>query len=429
MRRRTLAAALACLTLASGCAGGAVEEAARSADLVARDPAAVTGQVTYWDTSNATNEAPVFKALIEQFHRRYPKVRVKYVNVPFDQAQNKFKNAAGSFSAADVIRAEVAWTPEFAALGYLQPLDETPLVKDAKDFLPAAAESTRYNGKTYGIPQVTDTIGLLYNKELLARAGVSRPPTTMAELKEAALRVSQRTGAQGLYLNPGGYFLLPHLYGEGADVLDVKTRQITVNSPAAVRAVAQVQDLIAAGAAPKPDFADGYSNMMAGFRDGRIAMILNGPWSVADIFTGKAFTDRSNLGVAPVPAGSTGRAGAPIGGHNYGVYAGSENLAASYLFVQFMSSTQSQAKVARELGLLPTRRSAYTQPGVVANATVGPYRSVLETAHGRPWIAEGGLLFGPLDQNYVKILSGAATPQQGLDAVAAEYRKFLKGWK
>src|SRR3954463_3174170 len=41
--------------------------------------------ITWWDTSNATNEAPTYKALAQQFEKANPGIKVKYVNVPFDQ--------------------------------------------------------------------------------------------------------------------------------------------------------------------------------------------------------------------------------------------------------------------------------------------------------------------------------------------------------
>ncbi|CAM5722017.1 hypothetical protein SCALM49S_08004 [Streptomyces californicus] len=51
---------------------------------------------------------------------------------------------------------------------------------------------------------------------------------------------------------------------------------------------------------------------MQAFKNGDVAMMVNGPWAVADTLTGKEFTDKDNLGVAPVPAGSSAQ-GAPQG--------------------------------------------------------------------------------------------------------------------
>jgi arabinogalactan oligomer/maltooligosaccharide transport system substrate-binding protein len=427
MRRivKTAAALAAVALAATACSGGTDGDAVKAA----KDPQRVSGTVTWWDTSDATNEAPVFKELVAKFEKKYPKITVKYVNVPFDAAQDKFKTAAQSGSGApDVFRAEVAWTPGFAKLGYLQPIDGTPAADGADDYLSGPVASTRLDGKTYGVPQVTDTLALLYNKALLAKAGVT-PPKTMDELKTAALTVKAKTGAGGLYLNPGGYFLLPFLYGEGGDLVDAGAKKITVNSPEAAKAVDRVKDLISSGAAMKPDFADGYNNMQASFKDGKVAMVINGPWSVADDLKGPAFAKPENLGIAPVPAGTSGKAGAPTGGHNYVIYAGSAHLDASYLFVQFMNSTENQAYLAEKLGLLPTRKAAYEQSAVKASPVVTSFGAVLGTAVPRPAIPEGGDLFTALDENYVKVLNGSSTTQKGLDDVASAYKRILTGWR
>jgi len=427
MRRivRTAAALAVVALAATACSSG--DDAGTSQ--ASKDPQSVEGTVTWWDTADATNEAPAFKELVAKFEKQYPKIKVNYVNVPFDAAQNKFKTAAQSGSGApDVFRSEVAWTPGFAKLGYLQPLDGTPAVDGADEYLSGPVASTEFGGKTYGIPQVTDTLALLYNKELLARAGVT-PPKTMDELKTAALAVTAKTGAAGVYLNPGGYFLLPFLYGEGGDLVDVEAKKITVNSPEAVKAVDRAKDLIASGAAMKPDLADGYNNMQASFKDGKVAMVINGPWSIADDLSGPAFKQAGNLGIAPVPAGGSGKAGAPTGGHNYVIYAGSKQIDASYLFLKFMNSAENQAFLAAKLSLLPTRKSAYDDATVKQNAVVTSFGTVLETAKPRPAIPEGGDLFKSLDENYAKVLNGSSSTKKGLDDVASAYEQILTDWR
>jgi arabinogalactan oligomer/maltooligosaccharide transport system substrate-binding protein len=156
--------------------------------------------------------------------------------------------------------------------------------------------------------------------------------------------------------------------------------------------------------------------------------MINGPWAVADTYAGPEFTDKANLGVAPVPAGSAGQ-GAPQGGHNLAVYAGSKNLDASYAFTEYMTSAETQAQVAKELNLLPTRTSVYSQPGVASNEIVGFFRPVVDKAVERPWIPETGSLFAPLVTEYTKVLTGQTTPEKGAKAAGDAYRKLLKDWK
>ncbi|MFD3524706.1 extracellular solute-binding protein [Streptomyces sp. NPDC058653] len=424
MRRGITATALvATLALAAtACGGGDEESSGKSGS------GELEGTVTWWDTSTVGSEDKVFKKLAEDFEATHKGVDVKYVNVPFGEAQNKFKNAAQSGSGApDVIRSEVAWTPEFADLGYLAPLDGTPALKDEKDFVPQAAASTRYDDKTYAVPQVIDSLGIFYNKRLFKEAGVE-VPTTIPELKTVSKAVKDKTGKTGMYLRgDDAYWFLSFLYGEGGDLVDAKEKTVTVDSPAGVKAMEVVKDLVDSGAA-KTDATDGWENMQAAFKGGDVAMMINGPWAIADTYAGPQFKDKTNLGVAPVPAGSAGQ-GAPQGGHNLAVYAGSKNLDASYAFIEYMSSAESQARITTELNLLPTRTSVYARPEVAENEIVGFFKPVVDKAIERPWIPETGSLFAPLVTEYTKVLTGQTTPEKGVGATGDSYRDLLKDWK
>ncbi|GAA3396327.1 extracellular solute-binding protein [Streptomyces roseoviridis] len=388
----------------------------------------LSGTVTWWDTSTVGSEDKVFKKLAEDFTKKHPKVKVNYVNVPFGDAQNKFKNAAQSGSGApDVIRAEVAWTPDFANLGYLAPLDGTAALKDQDDFLKQAAASTKYNGKTYAVPQVIDSMGIFYNKKIFKEAGVE-VPKTVDELKSVSAKIKQKTGKTGLYLRgDDAYWFLSFLYGEGGDLVNADTKTVTIDNAAGVKAMKTVQELVDSKAAIT-DATNGWDNMQAAFKDGKVAMMINGPWAVADTYTGKEFADKANLGIAPVPAGSAGQ-GAPQGGHNLAVYAGSKNLDASYAFVEYMSSPEVQAKAAAELSLLPTRTSVYGKSEVAMNPMISFFKPVVEKAVERPWIPETGSLFAPLVTEYTKVLTHQTTPEQGAKTAGESYRKLLKDWK
>ncbi|GII27880.1 extracellular solute-binding protein [Planotetraspora mira] len=427
--RRVISAVVvaAALALAASACGGSDTGTGTPQQSVA--PADVSGEVTWWDTSDATTEAPAFQELIKNFEAKYPKIKVNYVNVPFAEARDKFKTAAQSGAGApDVLRTDVGWVAEFASLGYLAPLDGTPALVNPEEFLPSPAASGKYGGKTYGVPQVTDTLGLLYNKELLKKAGYDAPPATMADLKKVALDVKSKAGADGLALNVDAYFLLPFIYGEGGDFVDVPNKKITISSPQTTAGVKLVEDLITSGATVKPALQDSYTNAETAFKEGKVAMIFNGPWSNADNLGGKVFKDDpDNFGVAPVPAGTV-KAGSPVGGHDYTVYAGSKNLAASYLFVQFMDSTESQAAIAGKLGLLPTRTSAYTAPEATANPKIAQWQKPMESAVERPWIPEAASLFQPLVEGYQKLAGGQTSTEPMLKDVATAYQGILKGW-
>ncbi|QGN45505.1 extracellular solute-binding protein [Micromonospora sp. WMMC415] len=409
------------LALALAACGG---EDKKTEEQPKADPAALKAELTWWDTSDPKNEGPAFQELIAKFNQTYPNVKINYQSVPFGEAQNKFKTAAQAKTGApDILRAEVAWVPEFASLGHLYALDGSELLADESDFLETPLASNKYDGKTYGVPQVTDTLSLMYNKELLTKAGISTPPKTWAELKTAAQTIKQKTDAEGLYVNPAGYFMLPFMYGEGGDLVDVQSKKITVSSDQNVAGLKIAKDLIDSGAAAKPSANDSYGTMMTLFKEKKVAMIINGPWEVNNVKSAPTFGGLENLGIAPVPGGSA-KAGGPVGGHNYTIWSGmpQEKVDAAVAFVKFMSSAESQAFLSEKLGLLPTRKSAYNLDAVKNNPIVAAYQPAVEAAIGRPWIPEAGQFFGPLDQMATEVLIQNKDPKAALDTVAKKYK-------
>ena len=427
MKRRLTATVVTAVIVAFAAAGCSSSGGSKQASTT--DPASVSGTVTWWDTSDATNEAPNYQTLIAQFEAKYPKIKVNYVNVPFSEAENKFKTAAqANAGAPDVLRSDVGWTPTFASLGYLQPLDGTPALADSSDYMSGPFGSDHYNGKIYGVPEVTDTLALLYNKAMFTQAGIASPPKTWDEAKTDAALIEQKVpGSTGIFVNADSYFLLPFVYAQGGDYIDAANKKITINTPQVSAAVQVAQGLAAKGFGTTDTSSNGYTNMQNGFKDGKVAMVINGPWSTADDLSGKAFSDKTNLGVAPVPGG-TGGQGGPTGGHNLVIYAGSKNLSASYLFVAFMNSASSQAFIASKNNTLPTRTSAYSDPQVSGNALLAAFQAPLQVSKPRWPAASASDVFGFVTPDYQKIMSGQESVSDGLANAQKQSTQSLTGF-
>lgn len=382
--------------------------------------------ITWWDTSNATNEAPTYQALIKDFEAANKDIKVKYVNVPFDQAQNKFDTAAGASGAPDVLRSDVGWTPAFAKKGYFLPLDGTEALADQAKFKPNLIKQAQYDGKTYGVPFVTDTLALVYNKQLFEKAGVEAPKT-WDDLKAAAASIKSKTGVDGYWGSTAAYYAQTFLYGEGTDTVDAAAKKITVNSDAAKKGYGTWLSLFSGKGLHKADTtADAYAHIQDAFVNGKVAAIIQGPWEITNFYKGSAFKDKSNLGIATVPAGSTGKAGAPTGGHNLSVYAGSDSAhqKAAEKFVGFMTSAKSQTQIALKNSTLPTRDDAYTAE-VKADPGIAGYQSVLSSAQPRVALPEYSSLLTPLDTELLKIAGGKESLDKGLSNADTALAKLV----
>ncbi|MBB1242988.1 extracellular solute-binding protein [Streptomyces durbertensis] len=415
----TLALALSvCLGVAAtGCGAGDAENPAEAASRV-------SGTVTWWDTSGES-ESPLFRKLVAAFEKDHPKIKVDYTQVDFFEAQERYVKAqkAGS-GVPDVLRADVGWTAGFVGKGYLADLTDSPALGDAADFLETTTASVTHEDRVYGIPQVTDPLALLYNRALFEKAGIGRPPSTWKELKDAAAKIKDATGADGLALNTDGYFSLPFLYGEETDLVDPGRSAITVAGAAAVRGAETAADLVTSGAARKPPAEDAYGAMQTAFKSGEVAMIINGPWATADVFSGSAFRKRENLGIAPLPAGSTGTAGSPTGGHNLVISKNTEHREAAEVFVGYMTAAAQQERAALELGLLPTRKSAYSR-AVLSDPVRNSFYFAHTKAVPRITLPQSAELFATYQPHWTAILRGEETPREGMRATAEEWRGTL----
>ncbi|WP_338693805.1 extracellular solute-binding protein [Streptomyces sp. Q6] len=419
MRRGIAATAMvASLALAATACGGSDDDSGKASGPVT---------ITWWDTSNATNEAPTYKALVKDFEKSNPDIKVKYVNVPFDQAQNKFDTAAGASGAPDVLRAEVGWTPAFAKKSYLLPLDGTEALSEKGKFQESLVKQAQFEGKTYGVPLVTDTLALVYNKALFEKAGITEAPTTWEQLKADAAKVKAKTGSDGYWQSTSGYYSQPFLFGEGTDTVDASGKKITIASAEAKKGYTTWKGLFSGKGLHKADAtADAYAHIQDAFVNGKVASIIQGPWEITNFYKGSAFKDKSNLGIATVPAGSAGKAGAPTGGHNLSVYAGSDKAhqTASLTFVKWMTSAKTQEQIALKNSTLPTRSDAYTAK-VTADPGIAGYQKVLAAAQPRPELPEYSSLWTPMDQELPKIATGKEDLDKGLANLETAFAKLV----
>lgn len=374
-----------------------------------------------------SNEASTLKLIISEFELLNPNIRIDLQQVPFSDAQNKYKIAAGAGDAPDVFRSEIAWIADFAELGFLVPLENSINKKELDDFLDAALTYGRYKGHLWALPQVTDCLALLYNKEVFSKANV-KAPTTLDELVAVGRKLSTpSTGRYALGINPEAYWAQTFIWSFGGDLINAEQRTVEVNSPKSIEGLKFFKDLYGKYkiVSPEIDFVNGYNNMMTAFKSGKSAMIINGPWSTSDILTGAAFEDPKNLGVTVIPPGPGGN-GSPVGGHSYVVYAGSKKKTESIKFIQFLSQKKNQVIFANKHNLLPTRKSAYDDPSIVRNPLLQGFKDQVEVARNRPVIPEGSRIYTSFNLGVQMILSGRETPEKAMKKVAKKWKRMLR---
>jgi multiple sugar transport system substrate-binding protein len=182
MKRVATIVTLAALTLGAATAASSSTGSARSAKATS---------ITIW-VGFTGRELGIVKGVIAQFERSHPTIKVKTVGGISD---DKIVAAIRGGNAPDVTQSFTADNAgSFCSTGAW--IDLGPYMKkdhvSASMFPSAAAYYTQFKGTRCALPMLADDYGLYYNKTLFAKAHISHPPRTIAELTRDAKKLTQR---------------------------------------------------------------------------------------------------------------------------------------------------------------------------------------------------------------------------------------------
>lgn len=103
--------------------------------------------------------------------------------------------------------------PDILNINYYSSYAKDNLLYSADDVLPASVQSDlldsfktsgTFNGKIYGLPDLSSARALFYNKTLFSRAGISKPPTSWDEFETDAKKITALGNGVVGYAEPLG---------------------------------------------------------------------------------------------------------------------------------------------------------------------------------------------------------------------------------
>ena len=175
---------------------------------------------------------------------------------------------------------------------------------------------------------------------------------------------------KGIALRGDSYWIGPWIWGYGGGLVDMAKKQILIGSKQSIAGWSAYNSLFQNKCAfPDKDFSNDYGNVMTAFKNGQVAMIVNGPWSTADVLSGPAFKSSTNFQVAVLPPGPGGQ-GSPIGGASFVISRNSQHAAEAYTFIKWLTDPAQEAVFASKNNDLPSRVSAYKLPDVKKNRLI-----------------------------------------------------------
>ncbi|MBM7458882.1 ABC transporter substrate-binding protein [Rhodococcus coprophilus] len=411
MRRAAIAATAATALVLAGCSSD--DNAGSDDGDTSAAAAGGRGPITIVEGQDPLNTA--LESIIADWNADHPDEQVTFkplaaeANDQYDDIAQRMQARSDEY---DLIAVDVTNTAEFAANGWLRPLEGEYAI-DTEGLLPATVESATYNGTLYAAPKNTNGAFLYYRTDLVDQA-----PTTWDELKaecpkaeEAGIAcyLGQFKNYEGLTVNVteivngfGGSFVGENGLASAIDEQTAEGLQFIVDA---------FEDNIIPAAAQT--YSEGESQ--TAFGNGEAMFLRTWPGFYTD---GESSSIAGKYGIAVLP-GVDGPGASTLGGYNVGISSFSDAPETARDFLEFMQTRQSQLYYA-EAGGAPVLAEVYDDAAIIEQY---PYfttlKEVLEAAKPRPASPYYSAVSKAISDNSYAAIRGEKTVQQALDDTSA----------
>lgn len=381
--------------------------------------------ITYWTTSSLPAETQWIDSHFNATHKNI-KVQGQYLSTA-DQSTAKIVSAIKSGTEPDVIIGQdPSALPLLAESGKIVDLSSALKTETARLY-PGVRSGLFYQGKQLGMALggVGD-YALFYNKKDFAKAGIKNPPKTWAELESDAVRLSDPARHHyGFYVPWGNAEWISYdwesvLWSDGGQLVTPDGKKTAFDSPAGVAALTLWTNLVRKDhAAPTTSYAQaGSYDGAPAFAGDAVSMIVDGQWALSEV-------KNVDYGVAPLPAGSSGKSATGIGIGVASVFdhGGATNSAAE-TFLQWLGQPAQGAELASLNSGLPSSpdqlATATAKKQEASQPTYQAFASQLATGQSRPTIPAYTTISADLATEINDALAGSVTPAAALAKAAKE---------
>ena len=367
----------------------------------------------------------IFEGMAKDFSAAHPDVDVKIEVVQWDNLEQRLTTDIAGGTAPDLAMIGTRWLVDFIKNDVAEPLDSYLTPEFKARFLENFLGPSTISGKLYGLPVAASARAMYYNKDLLAKAGIKDPPenwdTLVADAKKMKALGNDIYGfaLQGKEIETDAYWYYS-LWTHSGELIE-RTKS-GIASPAAVAALSLYRSLIDEGLTePNPT---GYNRQDVErlFKQGRIGMILTGPWLRGQI---KTEAPNLNYGIAPIPAGTTKA--------TYGVtdsmmlFKSSPQKKVAW---QFLSEAAFNPKWRIEFttkeSFLPVTKVEAEQPQFTNDPQLKAFTDMLAYAHFAPLIPNWEQIADTTIRALQKVYTGEAKPEAALKEAAGSIDSILQ---
>jgi multiple sugar transport system substrate-binding protein len=334
-------------------------------------------------------EGEVVTALIPEFERTHPGVRVEVQQLPWTAAHEKLLTAFAGEVMPDVFQLGNTWIPEFEVLNALAPLDRhvaASAVVRQDDYFPGIWDTNVVDGKLWGLPWYVDTRVMFYRQDMLKRAGFATPPQTWADWMKAMTAIKRIVGPDNYaILLPSDEFepLLALALQQDEPLLRDGDRYGNFRSAGFQRSLQLYADMYAQKLAP----LNRITNVYHEFGMGYVSFYISGPWNMGE-FKRRLPPEQQDTWITAILPGPAGPAASVAGGSSLVLASSSRHQTEAWQLIEYLSRTEVMARFNELTGDLPPRRSNWTMPKLAQDVYARAFAQQFERVRPTPKVPE-----------------------------------------
>ena len=382
-----------------------------------------------WERSGGN--AGVVDRLVAMWNEKNPDRKIVLTYIPHAEMVAKLAQAIASGEVPDLMGLDLIYGPQFEAAGQL--VDITDHFKDDPTLATASpghmAVGT-YDGKLYGVPLYADVSALFYNKDLFEKAGLdpNKPPTSLAEIREYADKITALGGDVKGYFLPGScagcniFTVGPLMWASGGTIepKDATDEPLTGDG---VKAVLQwARDMIKAGNVHEDARGENGETFAKRFGAGNIGMMGTGNFQITLV---REANPDMNFGISLLPGVEPGSSASFIGGDLVVIPNGSKRVDDAVDFMKFLLSDEVQVEGYAKMLNLTTRSDMTGNDYFKAEPLVQDVARALQVGR-TPYTLKFFELINSPQGPWLQMLQRAYYTDEDLDTIIADTKAQMK---
>lgn len=416
MKKKILAVLLSCLMVVAlaACSGGGTSSststgASGSDSTSTPAPSGDKTQIVFAAQGDST---PATQAVLDAFNDSQDQYEAVWEDMTNDSGamneQLKTSLKAGS-SDYDVLSLDVVWAGEYAAAGYIDPIDDYMMDAglSASQFNPGSMASGNYSAKQYTLPFFPDVGFLYFRSDIVSAEDAAKLASGDYTYDDLMTMMAAYKGQEG---TTDGYAFQAAQY-EG---LVCNANEFTANWEDLQAGLEKMKEFTDSDNTPADILNYREDQTVNSFTNGETVFARNWPYMWGTIADGSITEDQ--VDVAPLPNGGT------VGGWLLAMNKNSENKEGAWALMEFIATNDGQKIMSTEGGYLPGFNETLDDADVIAGNPLlskEGFQNALNSTIPRPVSGDYTKVSDDIQQAVHSYLSGGADIDATVTAVQA----------